>query len=44
MVGQESIYVEEMSGLFWAEVDYIEDYLRIMAHRGQPSRLQSDIS
>lgn len=44
MVGHESIYVEEMSGLFWAEVDYIEDYLRIMAHRGQPSRLQSDIS
>lgn len=44
MVGQEPIYVEEMGGLFWAEVDYIEDYLRIMAHRGQPSRLQSEIS
>lgn len=44
MVGQEPIYVEEMDGLFWAEVDYIEDYLRIMAHRGQPSRLQSEVS
>ncbi len=42
MVGQQPIYVEEMDGLFWAEVDYIEDYLRIMAHRGQPSRLQSE--
>lgn len=28
------VYVEEMDGLFWAEVDYIEDYQRILKYRG----------
>lgn len=38
MVGsRQNIYVEEIDGLFWAEVDYIEDYQRIMAFRGFPA-------
>ncbi|SCJ41983.1 bifunctional N-acetylglucosamine-1-phosphate uridyltransferase/glucosamine-1-phosphate acetyltransferase [uncultured Clostridium sp.] len=28
-----NIYVENISGMFWAEVDYIEDYERILAFR-----------
>ena len=34
MVGSRKIYVEEVGGKFWAEVDYIEDYERILLHRG----------
>lgn len=34
MVGSRPVYVEEMDGLFWAEVDYVEDYERILKHRG----------
>lgn len=35
MVGSEQpVYVEEIDGLFWAEVDYIEDYQRILKHCG----------
>ena len=34
MTGQQSVYVEDVSGHFWAEVDYIEDYERILEHRG----------
>jgi len=34
MIPEEQIYVEEVDGRFWAEVDYIEDYQRILAHRG----------
>ena len=29
-----SVYIDEMDGLFWAEVDYIEDYERILRFRG----------
>ena len=28
----EDIYVEDVNGMFWAEVDYIEDYERIMKY------------
>lgn len=28
------VYVEDVAGHFWAEVDYIEDYERILEHRG----------
>lgn len=31
---KQPIRVKEVSGLFWAEVDYIEDYERILEHRG----------
>lgn len=31
---QQPVYVEDVSGHFWAEVDYIEDYERILEHRG----------
>lgn len=34
MVGEIPIYVEEVNGSFWAEVDFIEDYERILSHRG----------
>ena len=34
MVGSRDIFVEEINGLFWAEVDYIEDYERILKFRG----------
>lgn len=34
MVGKRDIYVDEVNGKFWAEVDYIEDYERILNHRG----------
>lgn len=34
MVSEREIYVGEVSGKFWAEVDYIEDYERILEFRG----------
>lgn len=34
MVGKKDVYVDEVNGMFWAEVDYIEDYERILNHRG----------
>ncbi len=34
MVGKREIYVDEVDGLFWAEVDYVEDYERILQFRG----------
>lgn len=34
MSHQSDVYVEDTNGKFWAEVDYVEDYERILAHRG----------
>ena len=34
MSGSRDFYVEEVTGLFWAEVDYIEDYKRILEFSG----------
>lgn len=34
MVGNQDVYVKEIDGKFWAEVDYIEDYERILNFRG----------
>lgn len=34
MVASRSVYVEDCNGKFWAEVDYIEDYERILKFRG----------
>ncbi len=34
MIPATDVFVEEIGGQFWAEVDYIEDYQRILAHRG----------
>ena len=31
---ESTVYVEEIRGNFWAEVDYVEDYERILSHRG----------
>ena len=36
-----AISVEEITGQFWAEVDYIEDYSRILKWRGQEQILKS---
>ncbi len=33
-VGERPIYVEDVAGQFWAEVDFIEDYERILEFRG----------
>ena len=32
-IGEESIYVRDVKDFFWSEVDYIEDYNRIINHR-----------
>lgn len=40
MVGSRNVYVASLDGLFWAEVDYIEDYERILKHRGYSSLLK----
>lgn len=34
MSGSQSIFVEDIGQRFWAEVDYIEDYERILRYRG----------
>lgn len=34
MSHETDVYVEGTDGKFWAEVDYVEDYERILAHRG----------
>ena len=41
MVGSRNVYVASLDGLFWAEVDYIEDYERILRHRGFDSLIRS---
>ncbi|SHM79847.1 Choline kinase [Anaerosporobacter mobilis DSM 15930] len=33
-VGEKEIYVRDVIGRFWAEVDFIEDYERILQYRG----------
>ncbi len=35
MIGERPVYVRDVEGLFWAEVDFIEDYQRILAHVGR---------
>lgn len=32
-VGEEKIYIEDINGMFWDEVDYIDEYERILKHR-----------
>ncbi|MBO4468720.1 MAG: phosphocholine cytidylyltransferase family protein [Clostridia bacterium] len=33
------IYINDIAGCFWAEVDYVEDYKRILAHRKEKGML-----
>ncbi|MGI6545328.1 MAG: NTP transferase domain-containing protein [Fastidiosipilaceae bacterium] len=35
-IGEKDVHVKDIKGLFWAEVDYIEDYHRILEQRGVP--------
>lgn len=44
MVGQRDIFVEEVNGLFWAEVDYVEDYERILRFRGYHADFSLNVS
>ena len=39
MVGQEEIYTVDVDGIFWSEVDTIEDYHRVLAYCGQDTPL-----
>lgn len=32
-VGEEKIYINDINGMFWDEVDYIDEYERILKHR-----------
>ena len=32
-VGDKDIYVKDIEGKFWGEVDYLEDYMRILESR-----------
>ena len=43
MVGKRPVYVETVDGKFWAEVDYIEDYQRILSHRGYRADFTNDV-
>ena len=40
MTAERPIYVRDVAGAFWAEVDYIEDYERILEHRGYAGLLK----
>lgn len=44
LVGKEPVLVKEIDGMFWAEVDYIEDYDRILNFRGYEARFSLSIS
>lgn len=33
MIGEQSIWAEDVKGSFWMEIDYIEDYKRILEYR-----------
>lgn len=33
-VGEKKIYINDINGMFWDEVDYIDEYERILKHRG----------
>lgn len=35
MVGERDIYIKDVEGAFWAEVDFIEDYNRILTYVGK---------
>ena len=34
LIEEKNIFVQDVKGEFWAEVDYIEDYQRILKHKG----------
>lgn len=42
MTESRPVYVKDVRGQFWAEVDYIEDYERILRHRGYQSLLDKE--
>lgn len=44
LVGKEPVFVEEIDGMFWAEVDYIEDYDRILNFRGYEAMYSMTLS
>jgi choline kinase len=38
-VSEKAVYVKDIKGMFWAEVDFIEDYERILEFRGVKQRI-----
>lgn len=43
LTSEKDIKVDDVNGMFWAEVDYIEDYERILRFRGVESRLVTNV-
>lgn len=43
MVAERTIHVGEVNGAFWAEVDYIEDYERILKFRGYTAEFELQV-
>ncbi len=39
LVGKENIYIHEVCGHFWAEVDFVEDYRRIVKYRREKENI-----
>lgn len=44
MVGERDVYVTEIKNRFWAEVDYIEDYERILKFRGYKANFELNVT
>lgn len=43
MVSTNDVFVDEIDGMFWAEVDYVEDYERILKFRGYEAKFNLNI-
>lgn len=39
-VSERAVYVQDIKGMFWAEVDFIEDYERILQFRGIETKIK----
>lgn len=44
MIKKQNVYVSTIDGRFWAEVDYIEDYERILSFRGYKVNFNLNVS
>lgn len=44
MIKKQNVYVSTIDGKFWAEVDYIEDYERILSFRGYKVNFNLNVS
>ena len=39
---KENIYISDVKGCFWAEVDYVEDYKRILKYRKEKGYIKNE--